>query len=120
MVAALALALTAAVVVLIWLAAAGGAAASDRGSPAGGAYQGLTQVVVRPGQTLWSIAAAAEPSADPRVVIQQIIEANALSGATIQTGQLLSGPERLTTKGPAPAGGERAGRDPARPLPRAA
>jgi hypothetical protein len=88
-VAALALALTAAVVVLIWLAAAGGAAASDHGAPARAAYQGLTQVVVRPGQTLWSIAAASEPSADPRVVIQQIVEANALSGATIHTGQLL-------------------------------
>jgi nucleoid-associated protein YgaU len=88
-VAALALALTAAVVVLIWLTAAGGAAASDHGVPANGAYQGLTQVVVRPGQTLWSIAAAAEPSADPRAVIQQIVEANALSGVTIHTGQLL-------------------------------
>ena len=88
-VAALALALTASVVMLIWLAAAGGAAASDHRAPARGAYQGLTQVVVRPGQTLWSIAAAAEPSADPRVVIQQIVEANALSGATIHTGQLL-------------------------------
>ena len=88
-VAALALALTASVVMLIWLAAAGGAAASDHRAPARGAYQGLAQVVVRPGQTLWSIAAAAEPSADPRVVIQQIVEANALSGATIHTGQLL-------------------------------
>jgi Tfp pilus assembly protein FimV len=83
------LALTAAVVVLIWLAAAGGATAADRGLPARAAYQGLAQVVVRPGQTLWSIAAAAEPSADPRVVIQQIIETNALSGATIHAGQLL-------------------------------
>jgi LysM domain len=88
-VAALALALTAAVVVLIWLAAAGGAVAADHGLPAKAVYQGLTQVVVRPGQTLWSIAAAAEPSADPRVVIQQIIETNALSGATIHVGQLL-------------------------------
>ncbi len=89
MVAGLALALTAAVVVLIWLAAAGGVAAADHGLPARAAYQGLSQVVVRPGQTLWSIAAAAEPSADPRVVIQQIIETNALSGATIHVGQLL-------------------------------
>lgn len=88
-VAGLVLALTAAVVVLIWLAAAGGATAADRGLPARAAYQGLAQVVVRPGQTLWSIAAAAEPSADPRVVIQQIIETNALSGATIHAGQLL-------------------------------
>jgi Tfp pilus assembly protein FimV len=89
MVVGLALALTAAVVVLIWLAAAGGAAAADHGLPARAVYQGLTRVVVRPGQTLWSIAAAAEPSADPRVVIQQIIETNALSGATIHAGQLL-------------------------------
>jgi hypothetical protein len=92
-VAGLAIALTAVVVALIWLAAAGGAAASDHGAPARAAYQGLTQVVVRPGQTLWSIAAAAEPSADPRVVIQQIIEANALTGATIHSGQLLWVPE---------------------------
>ena len=89
MVAWLAIGVSAAVVVLIWLAAAGGAAASDRGLPARAAYQGLTQVVVQPGQTLWSIASAAEPSADPRLVIQQIIQANALSGATIHAGQLL-------------------------------
>jgi hypothetical protein len=38
---------------------------------------------------LWSIASAAEPGADPRVIIQQIVAANALSGATIQAGQLL-------------------------------
>jgi nucleoid-associated protein YgaU len=88
-VAGLALALTAAVVVLIWLAAAGAAAAANHGLPARTVYQGLTQVVVRPGQTLWAIAAAAEPTADPRVVIQQIIETNALSGATIHAGQLL-------------------------------
>lgn len=88
-VAGLALAVTAALVVLIWLAAASGAAAAEHGLPARAAYQGLTQVVVRPGQTLWSIAAAAEPSADPRIVVQQIIETNALSGATIHTGQLL-------------------------------
>jgi LysM repeat protein len=49
----------------------------------------MTQIVVRPGQTLWSIAAAAEPSADPRIVIQQIIDANALGGNTIRAGQLL-------------------------------
>ncbi len=92
-VAGLVIALTAVAVALIWLAAAGGAAASDHGAPARAVYQGLTQVVVRPGQTLWSIAAAAEPSADPRVVIQQIVEANALTGATIHSGQLLWVPE---------------------------
>ena len=84
-----AIGVSAAAVALIWLAAAGGAAASDRGLPSRAVYQGLTQVVVQPGQTLWSIASAAEPSADPRLVIQQIVQANALGGATVHVGQLL-------------------------------
>ena len=83
-----------AAVAMIWLSVAGGAQAADRGQPSGSAYQGMTQVVVRPGQTLWSIASAAEPTADPRLVIQQIIETNALSGATIRAGQLLWVPRR--------------------------
>ena len=74
---------------LVLLSTAGGAQASGRGLPPGAVYRGMTQVVVRPGQTLWSIASAAEPGADPRVIIQQIVAANALSGATIQAGQLL-------------------------------
>jgi LysM repeat protein len=49
----------------------------------------MHQIVVRPGQTLWSIAAAAEPSADPRNVVQEIMSVNALAGPTISTGQLL-------------------------------
>ena len=74
---------------LIWAAAAGGAQASGRDVPRGSGYGGMTQVVVQPGQTLWSIAAAAEPSANPWTVVQQIIDANALSGARVQAGQLL-------------------------------
>jgi len=45
--------------------------------------------VVQPGQTLWSIAAAADPSADPWTVVQQISDANALNGVQVETGQLL-------------------------------
>jgi hypothetical protein len=74
---------------LIWAAAAGGAQASGRDVPRGSGYGGMTQVVVEPGQTLWSIAAAAEPSANPWTVVRQIIDANALSGARVQAGQLL-------------------------------
>jgi hypothetical protein len=74
---------------LIWAAAAGGAQASGRDVPRGSGYGGMTQVVVQPGQTLWSIAAAAEPSASPWTVVQQIIDANALGGARLQAGQLL-------------------------------
>ena len=75
---------------LLWLTVAGGVQASSRGGPAPRSpYQGMTQVVVRPGQTLWSIAAAAQPSANTWTVVQQITEVNALSGPAVRTGQLL-------------------------------
>jgi hypothetical protein len=77
-------------VVLAWLAIAARAAqAADRGSPPGAVYQNLTSVVVHPGQTLWSIASQAEPTADPRVVMQQIIDLNALRSTGIEPGQRL-------------------------------
>ena len=73
---------------LLTLLAPGGAQATSHGQPRAG-YQGMHQVVVRPGQTLWSIAALAEPAADPRTVIQEIMSANALAGPAISAGQLL-------------------------------
>lgn len=76
-------------VTVFWLGVAGGAQAASHRLRPGAAYRGMTQVVVRPGQTLWSIASRAEPAADPRVVIQQIIETNALRGAVIQPGESL-------------------------------
>jgi len=68
--------------------ASGGAQATNHGQARAG-YQGMHQVVVGPGQTLWSIASAAEPSADTRIVVQQIMTANGLTGTTISAGQLL-------------------------------
>jgi nucleoid-associated protein YgaU len=76
-------------VTVLWTSLAGGVQASSHGPSAGSPYQGMTQVVVRPGQTLWSIAAAAEPSGNSWAVVQQIINVNALSGASVQAGQLL-------------------------------
>jgi len=77
-------------VVLAWLAIAARAAqATDGGQSPGAVYQNLTSVVVHPGQTLWSIASQAEPTADPRVVMQQIIELNALGGTSVVPGQRL-------------------------------
>jgi hypothetical protein len=87
-VAVLAIAVIAAVALAVGLAAAGGAQAANHGQPRAG-YQGMHQIVVRPGQTLWSIASAAEPAADPRDVVQQIMTANAMTGTTITAGQLL-------------------------------
>ena len=55
----------------------------------GAARQGLARVVVRPGQSLWSVAESADPNADTRSVIQQIIELNGLSADTVLPGQSL-------------------------------
>jgi LysM domain len=76
-------------VLLIWLAVTGEAQAASKATavPAGG--HRMIRVVVRPGQTLWNIATTADPSADPRLVIQQIIDDNALSGTTVNAGQVL-------------------------------
>ena len=78
----------AAIGLVIAMAVAGGAqAASPGGSGVG--HQGMHEIVVRSGQTLWSIASAAEPTADPRLVVQQIMAANKMSTTDIAAGQLL-------------------------------
>jgi hypothetical protein len=70
------------------LALGGGALASNH-APAGSPYQGMRQVVVQPGQNLWALATRAEPGADPRLVIPQIVSANALAGDAIYPGEQL-------------------------------
>jgi nucleoid-associated protein YgaU len=71
----------------LWLAAATGAEAANHGVAPGAVYKSMTAVVVQPGQTLWSIALRAEPTADPRVVISQIVEFNALSSDVVVPGE---------------------------------
>ena len=51
--------------------------------------QHLIQVTVRPGQSLWSVAENADPGADTRAVIQQIVELNGLTGDIVTAGQRL-------------------------------
>jgi hypothetical protein len=84
----LAIAAAALAAFLLSLTLGGGALASSHGS-AGSPYQGMRQVVVQPGQNLWSIATQAEPGADPRLVIPQIVSANALAGDAIYPGEQL-------------------------------
>jgi hypothetical protein len=81
------LAVTVAILV-ITLVVSGGADATNHGQARAG-YQGMREIVVQPGQTLWSIASATEPSVDPRVVVQEIMSANAMTGTSITAGQLL-------------------------------
>jgi hypothetical protein len=75
-------------VLLMTMLVSGHAQATNHGEPGAG-YQGMHQVVVQPGQTLWSIAAKADPSADPRDVVREIMSANALGSPSITAGQLL-------------------------------
>jgi LysM domain len=88
-VSALVLALMLLVAALAWIAGATKAEAAGSGPPPAAVYRGLAAVVVRPGQSLWTIAAQAEPTADPRGVVQEIIDLNALGGTAIQPGQHL-------------------------------
>ena len=83
-------AVTAALLVtIISLLAAGVAQATNHGSSPRVARPNLVQVVVRPGQTLWSVAESADPDQDTRVVVRQIVDLNSLSGPTVQAGQQL-------------------------------
>jgi len=88
-VAALAVIVAAATASLVWLAVAGQAQASNQAPSRQTSGQRMMRVVVQPGQTLWSIAMRVEPTADPRAVVQQIIDANSLTGPAIQAGQVL-------------------------------
>lgn len=71
------------------LVAAGAAQAISHGGPAHPAGSNLAQFVVQPGQSLWSVAESADPSADTRLVIQQITELNSLNSDTVFAGQRL-------------------------------
>ncbi len=77
------------VTLLSLLATGAAASATSRTAPSRGADRNLAQVLVLPGQSLWSVAETAEPNADPQQVMQQIIDLNGLSGDVIQAGQQL-------------------------------
>ena len=51
--------------------------------------------VVRPGDTLWSIAVGVTSDSDPRAVVDGIARANGVQGATLVPGQALIIPADL-------------------------
>jgi hypothetical protein len=77
------------VAALAWLAGTARAEAAGSGSPASAVYHSLRSVVVQPGESLWAIALRADPAGDPRSVIREIIDINALHGTSVQPGQRL-------------------------------
>ena len=76
-------------VTVLSLLAAGVAQATSHALSPHAAPQGMVQVVVRPGQSLWSVAESTDPDQDTRAVIQQIVDLNALSGDVVFAGQQL-------------------------------
>jgi LysM repeat protein len=48
-----------------------------------------TQIVVAPGETLWTIAARVNPEIDPRAVIEDIKALNVIEGSQVYAGQVL-------------------------------
>jgi hypothetical protein len=51
-------------------------------------------VTVRPGESLWQVATRVAPGADPRLVVDELVRANHLPGATVVVGQQLLVPGR--------------------------
>lgn len=76
-------------VTMVSLLLAGVAQATNDGPSPRAGRENLVQVIVRPGQSLWSVAESADPDQDTRAVIQQIIDLNSLNGDTVFAGQQL-------------------------------
>ena len=54
-----------------------------------GAVTDTVRVSVASGETLWALAAEYAPERDPRAVVEEIVELNALASSTVQAGQAL-------------------------------
>jgi LysM repeat protein len=79
--------LSALVIGALSVALATTAKATHSGAAAPGRY--VTKVMVRPGQSLWSLAEACDPNADPRQAELEIQQLNSMTGDQLQAGQVL-------------------------------
>jgi hypothetical protein len=70
----------------VGLATAAQATRAGAPSPSG---RYVAQVLVLPGQSLWSLAEAYDPNADPRLVIQEIQQLNSMTGDQVRSGAVL-------------------------------
>ena len=86
-------ALPAVVALSIAIVSGGGALASEETNALAGTFEHVT---VMPGDTLWSIAESAAPTADPRDVVDAIVRLNALASGQLEAGQTISIPLEYT------------------------
>jgi hypothetical protein len=73
----------------LWTLAGHGEGARAASTPVHSAARQLEVVYAGDHDTLWAIAVRTRPHADPRVVVQRIIDLNSLDGGIIQPGQRL-------------------------------
>ncbi|KJQ54609.1 LysM peptidoglycan-binding domain-containing protein [Microbacterium sp. SA39] len=78
---------------IAFAAISGGSALASGDAVAAASFETVT---VMPGDTLWSIAGAVAPTADPREVIGEISRLNMLRGGELQIGQELAIPAEYT------------------------
>jgi len=69
--------------------ASGPTAAHGTPGAAHGVPGAAEHVIVEPGDSLWSIAQSADPNADARAIVQEILQANRLGTANVTAGQRL-------------------------------
>ena len=84
--------LVAAAFALVAIFGASHAAASNESSAAEFGY-----VVVQPGDSLWSVATALDPTSDPRDVVAEIVRLNQLESSGVQAGQPIAVPLRYSS-----------------------
>jgi hypothetical protein len=65
------------------------AAQATRAGSAASPGRYVARVAVLPGQSLWSLAEAHDPDADPRAVIQEIRQLNSMTGDQVRAGEVL-------------------------------
>ena len=68
---------------------AGAARATGHPGTPAGPGSAVTKVLVRPGDSLWSLAEAYDPNADTRLVVQDIQQLNSITTDQVQPGQIL-------------------------------
>ena len=72
-------------------AARGGTAhgSAAHGGTARAAGQYMTKVTIRPGDNLFSLAEKYDPNADPRAIVQEVLQLNSRPGYEVQPGEVL-------------------------------
>jgi len=68
---------------------AGAAQATGHSGVPAGPGKAVTKVLVRPGDSLWSLAETYDPSADTRLVVQDIQQLNSMTTDQVQPGRIL-------------------------------